>query len=146
MLPDFSRRSGSFTRVLFTVTALALFACSSEQPDEIVQHGGMNGSNADAPKMNSAGTEHVLVCTNPRRSYAVYVDRVARTFVLNPDTTDTHYQVREIVDASDGFVVRGRTVGDGPNFVAHVSSNPRIDLFFDGELFQTDECEWSPDP
>ena len=82
-----------------------------------------------------------MICKNPRRSYLVTFDAAANTFRLGSAGPDTFYQVERVEEGENGQVVRGKTVKDGPDFVAYLGEKKRID-FIDGEqVIQTDPCK-----
>ena len=80
-------------------------------------------------------------CVNPRQNYLVTFDPVPKTFILGTPGNITKYQVISIEETSGGNVVRGKTVADGPNFVAYLGDNKRIEFINGGEIIQTDICE-----
>jgi hypothetical protein len=89
---------------------------------------------------NAAAIELSMICENPGRTYVAYFDRDANSFRIETAEEITHYQVREIVDIDAGFIVRGTTVDEGPDFAAYISVDPRIEFLVGGEIIQTDYC------
>jgi sulfur transfer complex TusBCD TusB component (DsrH family) len=92
------------------------------------------------PAGAASALELSMICENPRRIYVAHVDREARSFRVEATDEITTYQVREVVNLDVGFIMRGSTVDDGPDFAAYVSGDPRIEFLVDGEIVQTDDC------
>ena len=82
-----------------------------------------------------------MICKNPRQNYLVTFDPVPKTFTLETAGDVTQYQVKSVEEGSDGLVMRGNTVTDGPDFVAYLGDNKHIDFIDGGEIIQTDACE-----
>ena len=81
-----------------------------------------------------------MICKNPRRSYVAVFDSKARTFQLRNVGSTVRYRVKRVRKRRDGYVVRGKTVKGGPDFVAYLGRNRRIQFLEGGKVFQTDKC------
>jgi hypothetical protein len=81
-----------------------------------------------------------MICKNPRRSYVVEFDSKARTFILRNVGDVVRYRVRRMQKHRYGYVVSGKTVKGGPDFVAYFGRNRRIHFMERGKVFQTDKC------
>jgi len=93
-----------------------------------------------ASSLASAGTIE-MICKNPRRSYQVLFDGSAKTFRVRSEGADTAYKVERIEHGKSGLIVRGKTVKDGPKFVAYLTEKNRIAFIEGGQIIQTDPCE-----
>ncbi len=82
-----------------------------------------------------------MICKNPRRGYSVRFDATARTFVADAGGEETPYKVDAIEENDAGYVVRGKTVPGGPDFVAYMGKNKRIELSVNGKIIQSDRCK-----
>jgi len=82
-----------------------------------------------------------MTCTNPRQGYSVTFDETAEIFLIGAPGDDTSYSVESIEHGKHGLIVRGKTVKDGPGFIAHLGGEKRIEFVDGGEVFQTDPCE-----
>ena len=82
-----------------------------------------------------------MICKNPRQSYLVTFDDEANIFRLRSTGPDTFYQVDDVEKNEDGQIVRGKTVKDGPDFVAWLGGKKRIEFMDGAQVIQTDLCE-----
>jgi len=81
-----------------------------------------------------------MICKNPRRAYTAVFNDKARTFRLRTAGKITRYRVKRVQKRRDGYVVRGKTVKGGPDFVAYLGRNRRIQFVAGGKVIQTDKC------
>ena len=81
-----------------------------------------------------------MTCRNFRGPYVVVFDSKARTFRLRTAGRVTHYRVRRVQKHRYGYAVSGKTVKGGPDFVAYLGRNRRIQFADRGKVFQTDKC------
>ena len=82
-----------------------------------------------------------MTCTNPRQGYSVTFDDMVRTILVGAPGGDTPYIVESVEKGAHGLVVRGKTVKDGPGFVAHLGGKKRIEFIDGSEIIQTDPCK-----
>lgn len=83
-----------------------------------------------------------MTCNSPRQGYAVMFDDAAKTFIVSAPGSDTAYAVQGVEKSKDGStVVRGKTVKGGPDFVAYLGGEKRIEFVDSGQVFQTDLCK-----
>ena len=109
----------------------------------LVLSAGGDGTYTIGPEAALA-TAVSMVCENPRRAYVATFDEAARTFAVETKAGATNYEV-DAVDEIDGVpVVRGKTIDDGPAFVAYLAGNPRIEFIAGDELIQVDACRPLP--
>lgn len=85
--------------------------------------------------------ETEMTCKNPRREYLAVFDDKANTFELKTPGEVTSYSVMRVDNTDKGLVIAGKTVKDGPDFVAHLGAEKRIELMDGGEIIQTDSCK-----
>lgn len=88
--------------------------------------------------------ENSLECNNPRRAYVATFDDVAKTFLVTSEEGTSEYEVAGVDNKDGAQIVRGTTLNDGPDFVAHLTNNPRIEFVADDEIIQTDTCRLLP--
>jgi len=81
-----------------------------------------------------------MTCRNFRGPYVAVFDSKARTFRLRRTGRFTRYRVRRVQKHRYGYVVSGKTVKGGPDFVAFLGRNRRIHFEDRGKVFQTDKC------
>jgi hypothetical protein len=89
-------------------------------------------SNAAVMEMN---------CKNPRRDYLAVFDDKANTFKLKTSGTVTTYMVMRIDNTGGKLIVTGKSVIGGPDFVAYLDNDRRIEFIVDGKTIQTDRCK-----
>lgn len=82
-----------------------------------------------------------MTCKNPRQGYAVTFDDMTRTIVVGAPGGDTPYMVESVEKGAGGPVVKGKTVNDGPGFVAYLGGKKRMEFVDGGQVIQTDLCE-----
>ena len=82
-----------------------------------------------------------MICKNPRQNYLVTFDDEANIFRLGSVGPDTFYQVEEVEKNENELIVRGKTIKDGPDFVAWLGEKKRIDFIDGGQVIQTDLCK-----
>lgn len=82
-----------------------------------------------------------MICKKPRRSYVAAFDDTANTFRVGSAEPDTFYQVKQVVKVANGQIVKGKTIKNGPDFVAYLGQNKRIELIVGGQVIQTDPCK-----
>lgn len=82
-----------------------------------------------------------MTCKNPRRSYVATFDDAANTFRVGSAGPDTFYKVERVEKGKSGQIVHGKTVKDGPNFVAYLGEKKRIEFIDGGQIIQTDPCK-----
>ena len=77
-----------------------------------------------------------MTCQNPRQSYLVVFDDVARTLVINPDTDRAEYSVNFVISP----MVAGAVGHDsGLNYVADFHARQMV-YYRDLVRQQTDQC------
>lgn len=89
---------------------------------------------------STAIAETRLICENPRREYLVVYSPGASALVLNPGSDRTEYSilVDDVTDAA--HIVTAATVSDGPTARLHLRPYQKMELWSEGEVFQTDGC------
>ena len=88
----------------------------------------------------SASAETKLVCENPRREYLVVYERGAAFIILDPDSGETKYKVLVDDRTDDHHVVTAETVEGGPTVQLHLWPYQKMEVWSDGQLFQTYAC------
>lgn len=68
-------------------------------------------------------------------------DDKANTFKLKTPGTVTSYMVMRVDNTGGQLVVAGKSVGGGPDVVAHLGIDRRIEFIVDGKTIQTDRCK-----
>ena len=81
-----------------------------------------------------------MTCKNAVRTYVAVFDHKAGTFTLSSGGKPVRYRVRRVMKHPNGTVVSGKTVARGPNYVAYLGKNRRIEFMADGKVFQIDKC------
>ncbi len=82
-----------------------------------------------------------MICKNPRREYLATFDETTNTFKVEAAGADSFYIIERIEDDGNGLVLRGKTIKDGPDFVAYLGAKKRIELIDGGQVIQTDPCK-----
>ena len=82
-----------------------------------------------------------MICKNPGRSYVATFDEATNIFRVGSAGPDTFYQIERVENDGNGQVVRGKTVKDGPDFVAYLGKKRRIEFIDGGQVIQTDPCK-----
>lgn len=81
-----------------------------------------------------------MTCKNAFRTYVAVFDHKAKTFKLSSAGKLARYRVRRVQQHPYGYVVSGKTVARGPNFIAYLGRNRRIEFLDNGKVFQIDKC------
>ncbi|MDH3235269.1 MAG: hypothetical protein OEQ29_17250 [Alphaproteobacteria bacterium] len=82
-----------------------------------------------------------MTCRNHRGPYDAVFDTKAKTFRLGRGGKFTRYRVRRIQKHPKGYVVSGKTVRGGPDFVAFLGKDRRIQFAEGSRVFQIDKCQ-----
>ena len=82
-----------------------------------------------------------MTCRNHRGPYEAVFDTKAKTFRLGRGGRFTRYRVRRVQKHPNGYVVSGKTVKRGPNFIAYLGRNRRIEFMDNAKVFQIDKCK-----
>ena len=89
----------------------------------------------------SIAAEHKMTCENPRQGYVAVFDDVAKTFQVSAPGQDVTYSVKRIDQSGRDLIISGSTMEGGPEFMAHIGTQKRIDFLEDKKVIQTDQCK-----
>lgn len=88
----------------------------------------------------AAANKTKMICENPRREYLVIFDPEKHRFVVKAEDGLTKYRLRNVQNVPGGYVIKGSTIRNGPDFVAYTTGARRIEYFANFEKIQTDYC------
>ncbi len=89
---------------------------------------------------SSAAEQWELICENPRQEYqANYEDGTNTINILAPGAS-AEYRVLAVEKTNERHLVVATTTNNGPTARLHLRPYLKMELWTDGQLFQTDGC------